>query len=165
MRMKPLFVSLGLAAACSALNFVAPSASAEQSGKTQRVGFICPSVSVSQCRNNNAVQAFLNALRDLGYDENRNLAIEFRAAEGSLDRLPKLASELVNLKVDVLIAPVCGTPLNAARRATSVIPIVVATCNDDLVGTGIVASFAHPGGNVTGLSKMTPELTAKRLEL
>ena len=88
MRMKPLFVSLGLAAACSALNFVAPSASAEQSGKTQRVGFICPSVSVSQCRNNNAVQAFLNALRDLGYDENRNLAIEFRAAEGSLDRLP-----------------------------------------------------------------------------
>jgi putative tryptophan/tyrosine transport system substrate-binding protein len=138
-----------LAAALLWVGLAASPASAEQSGKTQRVGLLCPSVSVTRCRNNNAVQAFLKALRDLGYDEHRNFAIEFRSAEGSLDRLPELAAELVGLKVDVLIAPVCGAPLNAARQATSVIPIVVATCNDDMVRTGIVASLAHPGGNVT----------------
>jgi putative ABC transport system substrate-binding protein len=85
--------------------------------------------------------------------------------EGNWERLPDIAAELVGLKVDVLMASVCGPTLNAAMRATNTIPIVVAACNDDMVETGIIANLAHPGGNVTGLSKMTPELTAKRLEL
>ena len=82
-----------------------------------------------------------------------------------MERLPGIVAELIALKVDVLVAPVCGAPLDAARQATSTIPIVVASCNDDMVETKIVASLAHPGGNVTGFSKMTPELTAKRLDL
>ncbi len=107
----------------------------------------------------------LAGLRDLGYEEGRNIAIEFRSAEEKWERLPDLAAELVGLKVDVLVVGVCEAALNAARQATSTIPIVVAACNDDMVETGIITSLAHPGGNVTGLSKMTPELTAKRLEL
>ena len=94
------------------------------------------------------------------------MLIEFRSAGGHWERLPQIADdELVGFKVDVLVPAVCGAPLNAARQATSTIPIVVAACNDDLVETGIVASLARPGGNVTGLTKLSPELAAKRLEL
>jgi putative tryptophan/tyrosine transport system substrate-binding protein len=82
-----------------------------------------------------------------------------------LDRLPDIAAQLVALPVDVLIASVCGAPLDAAMQATKTLPIVVAACDDDMVEIGVVASMAHPGGNVTGLTKMAPEVTAKRLEL
>ena len=138
---------------------------AQPGGKIHRIGMISPSAPLSTWRETRYVRAFLAGLHDLGYEEGRNIAIEFRSAAENWERLPDIASELVGLKVDVLISNVCGAALNAAMRATTTIPIVVAACNDDMVETGIIASLAHPGGNVTGLSKMTPELTAKRLEL
>src|ERR1700730_16815303 len=140
-------------------------ARAQQSGKVPHVGVIVTLTSPSMVRTLSTFQAFLAGLRDLGYEEGRNVVVEFLSAVGHLERLPGIVAELVALKVDVLVAPVCGAPLNAARQATNTIPIVVASCNDDMVETGIVASLARPGGNVTGLSKMTPELTAKRLDL
>ena len=140
-------------------------ARAQQGGKIHRIGMISASVPLSMWRETSFIREFLGALHDLGHEEGRDLAIEFRSAEGNWERLPHIAAELVGLKVDVLVSSVCGAPLNAAMRATNTIPIVVAACNDDMVETGIIASLAHPGGNVTGLSKMTPELSAKRLEL
>jgi putative ABC transport system substrate-binding protein len=139
------------------------SAAYAQQEKIPRVGFIGASASLSVMRT--FFQPFIANLRNLGYEEGRNIALEFRSAEGHPERLLAIAAELVALKVDVLDVGVCGAPLNAARQATKTIPIVVNVCNDDMVETGIIASLAHPGGNVTGLSKMTPELTAKRLEL
>jgi putative ABC transport system substrate-binding protein len=109
--------------------------------------------------------AFYGALRDLGWVEGQNLVIEWLGAGERVERLPDLARELVRRNVDVIVVAACGAPLDAARRATAKIPIVVTACNDDMVTTGIVASLAHPGGNITGLSKLTPELSAKRLAL
>jgi putative ABC transport system substrate-binding protein len=91
--------------------------------------------------------------------------LENRYANGQFERLPALAADLVRVKVDVIVVDACGAPLNAASQATSAIPIVVAACNDDLVATGLISSLARPGGNLTGLSELTPELGAKRLEL
>jgi putative ABC transport system substrate-binding protein len=102
-------------------------------------------------------------MRELGWVEGRNLAIEYRWAEGSTERLSELANELVRVKVDVIVTHNTPGPL-AAKQATSTIPIVFATAGDP-VGTGIVASLARPGGNVTGLSSQTPDVAGKRLEL
>ena len=110
-------------------------------------------------------EAFQQGLRDLGYVEGRNSAIERRYSEGRVERLLDLAAELVRLKVDVIVVDTCGAPLKAASQATSTIPIVVAACNNDLVASGLIASLGRPGGNITGLSELTPELGAKRLEL
>ena len=110
-------------------------------------------------------QALFDGLNQLGYVEGKNLVIEHRSSEGKLERHADLAVELVALKPDVIWVPICGAPLDAARRATRTIPIVVATCTDDMVAAGIVASLARPGGNVTGQQKLTPELSMKRLEL
>ncbi len=110
-------------------------------------------------------QALLEGLRQLGYVEGQNLVIEFRSPEGKLDRLPEVAGELVWLKPDVILVGTCGAPIEAARRATDTIPIVVAACTGDMVAAGIVTSLAHPGGNITGQQKLNPELAAKRLEL
>ena len=87
------------------------------------------------------------------------------AQDGGSQRFFDATNQLVRARVDVLLVAVCGAPLDAARRATRTVPVVVATCNDDLVETGAVASLRRPGGNITGLSKLTPELAAKRLEL
>jgi putative ABC transport system substrate-binding protein len=109
------------------------------------------------------VEAFRQGLRELGYQEGQNLAIEFRDAEGKPDRLPALAAELVQLHVDVIVTH----PTNAARaakHATTLIPIVMAGA-DDPVRTGLVASLAQPGGNITGVSSFGPDLSGKRLEL
>jgi putative ABC transport system substrate-binding protein len=103
-------------------------------------------------------------LRALGYVEGRNLAYESRFAEGSLDRLPGLAAELVRLKVD-LIATNGGPATLAAKRATATVPIVMATFGGDAVETGLIASLARPGGNVTGLTDESIQLSAKRMEL
>jgi putative ABC transport system substrate-binding protein len=110
-------------------------------------------------------EAFLQRLRELGYVEGQNITIERRYSEGRAEGLPDLATQLVRLKVDVIVVDACGAPLNAASQATSAIPIVVAACNDDLVATGLISSLARPGGNITGLSELTPELGAKRLQL
>ncbi len=108
-------------------------------------------------------EAFRQGLRELGYVEGRNVALELRYAEGKLDRLPDLAAELVRLKVDVIVAANTPTAL-AAKQATRTIPIVMALSGDP-VESGLVASLARPGGNVTGLSLMAPELGGKRLQL
>ena len=109
------------------------------------------------------VEAFREGLRDLGYVEGRDIVLEFRWAEGRLDRLPDLATELVGLRVDVIHT--FSTPAAiAARHATTTIPIVFTGVGDP-VGTGVVSSLAHPGGNVTGVSIMATELSGKRLEI
>jgi putative ABC transport system substrate-binding protein len=108
-------------------------------------------------------EAFLHGLRDLGYVEGHNLVMERRDAEGQLDRLPELAAQLVARQVEVIVT--WGVPgTRAAQRATSTIPIVMAEAGDP-VRTGLVASLARPGGNVTGLSVMDPDLTGKQLQL
>jgi ABC-type uncharacterized transport system substrate-binding protein len=105
----------------------------------------------------------LQALRDLGYVEGRNVVLEVRYAEGRNERFPSLAAELVNLKVDVLVAQ--STPAAiAAKQASSSVPIVMVVVGDPL-GAKLIESLAHPGGNVSGLSLIAPELSAKRLDL
>ena len=136
------------------------SAEAQQPTKVPRIGYLgAASLSAIPKR----VEAFRQGLRELGYVEGKNLVIEYRWAEGKLDRLPALAAELVRLKVDVIVT---GGPTNtrAAKGATSTIPIVM-TNDSDPVGTGFVASLARPGGNITGLATLRPELSGKQLEL
>ena len=130
---------------------------AQPPAKVYRIGVILTSVTTSKWRALPNWQAFQDGLRQLGYVEGQNLVFESRSAEGKLDRLPGVAAELVALKPDVIIASTCGAPLDTVRRATTTIPIVVAA--------GIVASLAHPGGNITGQQKLNPELAAKRLQL
>ncbi len=134
-------------------------AHAQQAGKVNRIGVLGISAM------NPHYEAFRQGLHELGYVEGQNIVIERRYSEGRAERVPDLATELVRLKVDLILVEACGAPLNAASQATSTIPIVVAACNDDLVFTGLVASLARPGGNITGLSELTPELGAKRLQL
>jgi putative ABC transport system substrate-binding protein len=107
-------------------------------------------------------EAFLQGLRDLGYVEGRNVVIEYRFAEGKLERYPALAAELVALKVDVMVAPITPAAL-AAKQATKTIPIIFASVGDPITD-GLVTSLARPGGNVTGLSLLSPELVGKCLE-
>jgi putative ABC transport system substrate-binding protein len=133
-------------------------AEAQEAAKVPRIGYLGSKVLSPQ---NHA--AFLQGLRDLGYIEGRNVVIEYRDPVGKYDRLPGLAAELVALKVDVIV--VTSTPSTlAAKQATETIPIVF-TWAADPVGSGLVASLARPGGNVTGLSLLAPELVGKRVEL
>jgi len=135
---------------------------AQQAASLPRIGFLA-AASLSDPRVPRYVQAFRQGLRELGYVEGQNIAIEFRWAEGQYDRLPGLAAELVRLKVNVIVAG--GPPaIQAAKQATETIPIVMAAVADP-VATGFVASLARPGGNITGLSMMLPELVGKQLEL
>ena len=135
-------------------------AQAQQPTNLPRIGYLTtPSPSAVAAR----TEAFRQGLRELGYVERKNIVIEYRYAEGKFDRLPDLVAELVRLKVDVIVT---GGPLvtRAAKAATSTIPIVMGFDNDP-VGSGFVASLARPGGNITGLSTLAPELSGKRLEL
>ena len=138
---------------------------AQPPGKTYRLGLLGASQPATTWRSAQNLRSLIEGLQQLGYVEGQNLAIEFRSGESKLERLPILAKELVALNVDVLWVSTCGAPLAAAMQVTTTTPIVVATCSDDMVATGIVQSLAHPGGNVTGIQKLTPELAAKRLEL
>ena len=106
-------------------------------------------------------EAFRQGLRDLGYIEGQNIVIHFQQADDRADRLPGLAAELVGLKVDVIVAA-GSQAVRAAQQATKSIPIVM-TSSSDPVGTGFVSSLAQPGGNITGLSLLSPELSTKRL--
>jgi putative ABC transport system substrate-binding protein len=135
--------------------------SAQQPAKIARIGFLYAASpeGVGAVR----LQLLRDALRELGYVEGKNLQLEVRWGEGKLDRLPALAAELVQLKVDVIVAASSPAVL-AASRATRTIPIVMPTSSDP-VGDGLVASLARPGGNITGLSQMAPELGEKRLQL
>jgi putative ABC transport system substrate-binding protein len=134
-------------------------AQAQQAGKVYRVGFLWDSPAVFP----EAFEAFRQGLRDLGYVEGRNIAIEYRWAEGKPERMRELAEELVRLKVDVIMAP-SSVYTGAAMRATSTIPIIFMSHADPL-GSGHVASLARPGGNITGLSIMMTETNVKGLEM
>jgi len=143
-----------------ALIVFCPSAKAQQPKTTARIGFLgATSSSVEAAR----IEAFRDGLRELGYVEGKNTVIEWRWAEGKLERLPMLATELVRLNVDVIVAG-GSTSTGAAKKATNKIPIVTAQVNDP-VGSGLVASLARPGGNLTGLSTLVPEISGKRLEI
>jgi putative tryptophan/tyrosine transport system substrate-binding protein len=135
-------------------------ARAQQANKLPRIGFLGSGTAAAQGQ---WVAAFLKRLRELGWIEGRNLTIEYRWAEGSSDRAAVLAAEFVRLKVDVIVT-YANPMVVAAKKATSAIPIVFAAAADPL-GTGLVASLARPGSNVTGLSVQNTELTGKHLEL
>jgi putative tryptophan/tyrosine transport system substrate-binding protein len=137
-------------------------AEAQPAGKVWRVGLLTTGFK-DVPGSNPGIVPLTQGLRDLGYVDGRNLALEIRYAEGRTDRFPVLAAELVSLKVDVLIA--VSTPgALAAKQATSTTPIVMAAVGEP-VEVKLVESLAHPGGNVTGLSLIAPELAAKRLDL
>jgi putative ABC transport system substrate-binding protein len=135
-------------------------AEAQQPKKVPRIAFLG---GASPAPISYRIEAFREGLRELGYVEGKNIFIEYRYAEGKLDRLPALAAELVGLKVAVIVTG-GPTPTRAAKEATSTIPIVMALDNDP-VGNGFVASLARPGGNITGLATLSPEISGKQLEL
>ncbi len=139
---------------------VGTAAQAQQPTKIPRIGFLITS---SPSAIATRMDAFRQGLRELGYVEGKNILIERRHAEGKLDRLPALAAELVRLNVDVIVTS-GPTATRPAKGATSTIPIVM-TFDDDPVGSGFVASLARPGGNITGLSTLAPEISGKQLEL
>ena len=155
--MAVIVTTLSLLVAVSIL--AAPlAAEAQQAAKIARIGYL----SLNLRGNPHTSKAFLQGLRDLGYVEGRNVVIEYRDAEGKLERLPALAAELVALKVDVILA--VSTPQAViVKQTTKTIPIVFASAADP-VTSGLVTSLARPGGNVTGLSFLAPELVGKRLE-
>ncbi len=132
-------------------------AEAQQPTKVPRIGVLR-----ADSPPNLSAETFQQAMRDLGYVEGKNIVIEYRYAEGKVDRLPNLAEELVRLNVDVIWA--LGPAVAHAKNATKTIPIVITHVGDP-VGAGLVASLARPGGNITGLSGLAPELGGKRLEL
>ena len=151
---RELLAALGGAAAAWPL-----AARAQQAGKLPTIGFLGQT---THSGGSEWVAAFVQRLHELGWNEGRTIAIEYRWAEGREERFAELAAELVRLKVDVIVTS--GTPqVLAAKQATSVIPIVFATAGDP-VGNNLVASLARPGGNVTGLSNLISETGGKRLE-
>jgi len=156
--MRKKVISFVLCAMLLALSF--PADAQQQATKIPRIGYLATvSLSAISAR----IEAFRQGLRELGYVEGKNIVIEWRYAEGKADRLPGLAAELVRLKVDVIVT--AGAPATRrAKEATVTIPIVM-TNDGDPVGTGFVASLARPGGNITGLSTLAPELSGKQLEL
>jgi putative ABC transport system substrate-binding protein len=151
---------IGLAVILAGSILLAPlAAEAQETGKVARIGFLGLNPGASP----HLREAFLQGLRDLGYVEGRTVVIEYRSAEGKPERFPALAAELIALKVDVIVTG-GGTPTAlAAKQATRTIPIVFASAPDP-VADGLITSLARPGGNITGLSNLTPELVGKRLE-
>ena len=131
-------------------------AQAQQTGNVYRIGFLGNSTAALEA---NLVGPFREGLRDLGYDEGRNILIEYRWAEGKYERFPALIAELIALKVGVIVS--AGTPAAlAVKKATTSIPFVMVAV-DDPVGTGLVASLARPGGNITGLTSIAADLEGK----
>jgi len=143
---------------CAVVLSLCVSVQAQQQGKVSRIGFL------TLLRDSDPLESvFLQALRDLGYEDGRNIHIEYRRAAGNVEHLSKLADDLARTKVDLIV--VRSTPVaHAAKNATTTIPIVMVGVADP-VRSGFVTSLAHPGGNITGMSNMMPELAGKRLEL
>ena len=152
---------LYLVACTAVLPFAGPSAAqAQQATKIRRIGYMGNSNATLEA---NLVGPFREGLRALGYEEGRNIQIEYRWAEGNYSRFPRLVAELLAAKVDVIVT--AGTPAAlAVKHATTSVPLVMVAVGDP-VGTGIVPSLARPGGNITGLSSIAPDLEGKRLEL
>jgi ABC-type uncharacterized transport system substrate-binding protein len=150
---------IGLAVILSLI--LAPhAAEAQSAGRVWRVGVLEPSDSNARAH---LVEALSRRLRELGYEEGRNVAIELRFANGKLESLPVLAADLVRLKVDAIVASTTPS-IRAAQKATNTIPIVMSTVGDP-VEAGFVVSFARPGGNITGRTTQAPELMGKRVQL
>jgi len=135
-------------------------AQAQQPKKIAKIGYLIPSTPAATAQN---IEAFRQRLRELGYVDGKSFVLEPRYAEARAERLPELARELVGLKVDVIVVAT-DSAIAAVKLETQTIPIVMAISSDP-VGTGFVAGLARPGGNVTGLSSISPELSGKRLEL
>ena len=158
--MKSVIRTISVCLLIAALLLTVSIAEAQQAKKSARIGFLSgtsPSTATGR------LNAFRQGLGELGYVEGKNIIIEYRWSEGKRERLPDLAAELVRLKVDIIVT---GGPQTTrpAKQATSTIPIVMAQ-DPDPVGNGFVASLARPGGNITGLSSLAPELGGKQLEL
>jgi ABC-type uncharacterized transport system substrate-binding protein len=155
-----MFRSIVICLLLTVLLFTISLVQAQEPTKTPSIGYLTGASLSGQLPR---TEAFRRGLREFGYVEGSNIVIEYRYAEGSLDRLPTLATELVRLKVDVIVTVGSGST-RAAKAATVTIPIVMAV-DDDPVGNGFVASLARPGGNITGLSRLVPELSGRQLEL
>jgi len=141
---------------CAILGAFCFSVQAQQPKKVARIGYVVSTVADQN-------DAFRQALRDLGYIEGENIQFEYRYIEGQQDKVPNLVAELMEVKIDVLVVSTLSS-LRAAKRATKTIPVVMVTTNDP-VATGIVDSLARPGGNITGVTRLTRDLSGKRLEL
>jgi putative ABC transport system substrate-binding protein len=137
-------------------------ADAQQPKKVHRIGYLSSGDAASDSARSEAIRL---ALRELGYIEGQNIAIEYRYAEGKFDRHPELAAGLVQLKIDIIVVAGGAIPIRAAKNATKTIPIVMVGAGTDPVEEGLVESLARPGGNVTGLTNISRELGGKRLEL
>ena len=137
-------------------------AEAQQPKKVPRIGYLSSTDPATESARAEAIRL---ALRELGYIEGENIAIEYRYAEGKRDRFPELAAELVRLKVDIIVVAGGDRVIRAAKNATKTIPIVMSGVGIDPVGAGLVESLARPGGNVTGVTILSRELGGKRLEL
>jgi len=149
-------------AICGMLFALCSSAQAQQPKKVFRLGYLS---NLSRSSDIIRAEPFLLALREHGYIEGKNIAIEYRHAKGKRDRLPELAAELVRLKVDIIVAAGGDPVIQAVRNATSTIPIVMMGQGSDPVRAGLIESLARPGGNVTGITTLGRELGGKRLEL
>ena len=137
-------------------------AQAQQPKRVPRIGYLSVFDPAGESSRSEAIRL---ALREVGYIDGQNIVIEYRYGEGKLDRLPELAAELVRLKVDIIVAAGADTLIQAAKNATKTIPIVLVGGGSDPVESGVVKSLARPGGNVTGLTNLSPQLGGKRLEL
>jgi ABC-type uncharacterized transport system substrate-binding protein len=137
-------------------------ARAQQPKKVPRIGYLSP---FDPASDSTRVEAIRLALRELGYIEGQNIAIEYRYTEGKRDRFPELAAELVRLKVDIILVSGGDPQTRAAKNATKMIPMVMTGAGTDPVKAGLIESPARPGGNVTGITNLTMELGGKRLEL
>jgi putative ABC transport system substrate-binding protein len=153
--------ALGSMLFAGALLAVAVTVEAQQPTKVPRIGYLSGAGDPSNPGPN--VEAFRRGLQELGYIEGKNILVEYRYIEGKRDRIPSLVAELVQLKVDVLVSPNLPA-IRAAKQATKTIPIVM-VINWDPVAEGLIDSLARPGGNITGLSRLTRDLSGKRLEL
>jgi putative ABC transport system substrate-binding protein len=147
---------------CAVLFALFGSTEAQQPKKVHRIGYLSLGNPASESARAEGIR---RALRELGYSEGQNIAIEYRYAEGNSDRSPELATELVRLKVDIIVVVGGAGPARAAKNATKTIPIVMAGAGSDPVEAGLVESLARPGGNVTGITNFDRQLSGKRLEL
>jgi putative tryptophan/tyrosine transport system substrate-binding protein len=157
--MKNKIITLAL---CAMLLALCVLAEAQQPKKVLRIGYLS---ALDPARESTRSQAIRLALRDLGYIEGQNIAIEYRYTEGKLDRYPELVAELVRLKVDIILVTAGDPLIQAVKNATKTIPIVMTGVGSDPVEAGFVESLARPGGNVTGVTNLVAELGGKRLEL
>src|SRR5262245_3833229 len=153
---------LGSFVLCAMLFALCQSAKAQQPAKIPRIGYLSNTDAATDSARAEGIRL---ALRELGYIDGQNIAIEYRFAEGKVDRAPELAAELVRLKVDIIVVASGDPTIQAAKKATKTIPIVMMGLGSDPVRAGHVESLARPGGNVTGLTMLTRELGGKRLEL